>query len=172
MENGLGILVFIASIILMFINLGIYHKFVTKIYFDFTRGCFTELFWAWVIAMLELGLVVALFKKLFSGVIKLLGFLFKVVFIILAVAAAAFVIWKIVQAVKEKSDEHSDSDHVSDAKTQNDIDNGKPYTGEETGNTEKVQNEEHMVACSSCGNMIADGAGFCRFCGAKIEKDL
>ena len=149
MENALGIVVFIGIIIVMIINLYIYHKVFDVVYFNLGGGLIKELILAWLAAMLEISLVGGLIKILFSGIFKLLGVVVKIVLIILALAAVAFIVWKIVQVIK-----------------------GKTQTVAEAGTEtmENVQTEMHGNTCANCGKVVVDNADFCNHCGAKLNN--
>lgn len=99
-KEMLSVLGVIGIIIFMIINLVIYHKVFTVKYFNLGRGCFTELFFAWLVAMFEVGLIVLLGKTVLGGLVKVLGFAGKLFLIVLAISLAVFVISKIVQIIK------------------------------------------------------------------------
>ena len=102
--EALSVLAVIGILIFTVINLIIYHKVFTVTYFNLSKGCFTELFYAWIVAMFEVGLIVLLGRTVLSGLLKVLGFAGKLLLIVLAIALAVFVVSKIVQIIKGKSD--------------------------------------------------------------------
>lgn len=107
--QAISVLTVIGVIFFMIINLVIYHKIFTVTYFNLGKGCFTELFFAWLAAMLEVGLITSLGGK----VLKLLGAAGKVLLIVLAIVFVIFVVCKIVQMIKENIEKTSKPDNGS-----------------------------------------------------------
>lgn len=100
----LSMLAVIGIIIFTVINLIIYHKIFTVTYFNLSKGCFTELFFAWFVAMFEVGLIVLLGRTVLSGLLKVLGFAGKIVLIVLVISLVVFAVNKIVQLIKGMGD--------------------------------------------------------------------
>lgn len=100
----MSVLALILVVVFMIINLVIYHKIFTVTYFNLGKGCFQELFFAWLVAMLEMGFVVTIGKNIFGALFTLLGFVGKLLLILLVIAFVAFIVWKLVQFLKGKVD--------------------------------------------------------------------
>ena len=130
--EALSVLAVIGILIFTVINLIIYHKVFTVTYFNLSKGCFTELFYAWIAAMFEVGLIVLLGRTVLSGLLKVLGFAGKLLLIVLAIALAVFVVSKIVQIIKGKSDtEETGKKDVDFVPGNQETDEGKESEGTE-----------------------------------------
>lgn len=130
--EALSVLAVIGILIFTVINLIIYHKVFTVTYFNLSKGCFTELFYAWIVAMFEVGLIVLLGRTVLSGLLKVLGFAGKLLLIVLAIALAVFVVSKIVQIIKGKSDtEETGKKDVDFVPGNQETDEGKESEGTE-----------------------------------------
>lgn len=193
MENAPGIIAVIAIIIMTIVNLHLYHKMFKVVYFDLGRGLFMELFFACFIAVIEVALFASLIKAVFSGVLKLLGVVVKIVLIIAAVSIAAFLIWKIVQVIKRKVNKASNEEASNEttqnydtyAQTSTDADNDPRFVNpetyeavpteqkieQETRAAESVQTAISKIPCRTCGKLISQGAAFCPSCGSKVAAD-
>lgn len=125
----MSVLALILVVVFMIINLVIYHKIFTVTYFNLGKGCFQELFLAWLVAMLEMGFVVTIGKNIFGALFKLLGFVGKLLLILLVIAFVAFIIWKLVQFLKGKVDGDTIKDNTS-----NFTQNNENMTSQETQN--------------------------------------
>lgn len=152
---GFGIL------ILIIINFCIYHKYVTTIYFDFSRGCATELFWIGIATMFEIAIVRAIIIKIFSVIGAFLGFVGKLILVVLIVAVVAFVVWKIIQIILSKSSTNQDAGNAADFT--------KKAQDMFTQKTTDVNMNMHI--CPGCGKPIDSGVKFCRFCGKQVENN-
>ncbi|MDE5699551.1 MAG: hypothetical protein K2I96_19445, partial [Lachnospiraceae bacterium] len=95
---GIGVL------ILVIINFIIYHKLFNVIYFDFSRGCATELFWIVIFTAFEIAIIKGIGQKLLGALGVFFGFVIKLVLILAVIALVIFIVWKIVQMVKSRPD--------------------------------------------------------------------
>ena len=130
--EALSVLAVVGIIIFTIINLIIYHKVFTVTYFNLSKGCFTELFYAWIAAMFEVGLIVLLGRTVLSGLLKVLGFAGKLLLIVSAIALAVFIVSKIVQIIKGKSDtEETGKKDVDFVPGNQETDEGKESEGTE-----------------------------------------
>ena len=100
---GFGVL------ILVIINFIIYHKIFDVVYFDFTRGCSTEIFWIAIFTAFEIAIIKGIGQKILGMLGALLGFVGKLIIIVLIVSFAIFVVWKIVQVVRSKLDTNEEN---------------------------------------------------------------
>lgn len=100
----MSVLALILVVVFMIINLVIYHKIFTVTYFNLGKGCIQELFFAWFVAMLEMGFVVTIGKNIFSVLFRILGFVGKLLLILIVIALVGFIVWKLVQFIKEKAE--------------------------------------------------------------------
>lgn len=123
----MSVLALILVVVFMIINLVIYHKIFTVTYFNLGKGCFQELFFAWLVAMLEMGFVVTIGKNIFGALFKLLGFVGKLFLILLVIAFVAFIVWKLTQFLKGKVDGETIKDNIS-----NFTQNNENMTSQET----------------------------------------
>lgn len=105
MDMFVSVIAFVAVIIFMIINLALYHKIFSVVYFDLGRGCFSELFFSWLVAMIEVGIIFGIGKFVLGILFKILGFAGIALATILVIALVAFIIWKIVQMVNSKVSE-------------------------------------------------------------------
>ena len=148
---GFGIL------ILVIINFVLYHKIVDTIYFDLPGGCATELFRIAIFTAFEIAIIKGIILKIFSIVGAVLGFVGKLIFIILVASIVIFVVWKILQVVKGKANiESGDKGDVDFAQSNQDV-------------LEKNISNVEMCTCTNCGKAIKNGAKFCQFCGHGTE---
>lgn len=184
MENALGIGAVIAIIIMMIVNLYLYHKIFRVTYFNLGKGIIMELIFAWLAAMIEVALFGKIITSLFTGIFKLLGVVIKVALIILAIAAVLFIVWKIVQVIKGKSNGTPDetkanSDNYLQTNTYNATGekvegyekNEKAPTEQETEIMANINNGIRMNICTNCGTALADDAIFCSKCGFHIKVE-
>lgn len=151
---GFGIL------ILVIINFIIYHKIFSVVYFDFTRGCATEIFWIAIFTAFEIAIIKGIILKILGTLGALLGVVVKLVLILAVIFLVIFVAWKIVQMVKSRSD----------------IDKG---AGSKMNFVQNVQNMSaknvssvEVIICAKCGKAIKKDSKFCQFCGNKTESNL
>lgn len=150
---GFGIL------ILVLINFGIYHKFITSFYTDFAGGCATELFWIAIFTAFEIAIIKGVILKILSLVGAFLGFVGKLIVIVLVVCVAVFIISKILQVVKGKVDtEGGEEGDMGSTKSNRDV-------------LEKNISNVEMDTCANCGNTIKKGSKFCQFCGNRMENN-
>ena len=151
---GFGIL------ILVIINIVIYHKIFDVVYFDFARGCSTEIFWIAIFTAFEIAIIKGIGQKILGMLGALLGFVGKLIIIVLAVSIAIFVICKIVQIVKGKVDTEGEIKESTDS-VQRDQDI-----------FEKNVPDVEICICASCGKTIKKDSKFCQFCGSKTEANV
>lgn len=150
---GFGIL------ILVIINFVLYHQIVDTIYFDLPGGCATELFWIAIFTAFEIAIIKGIILKIFSIVGAVLGFVGKLIFIILVASITIFVVWKILQVVKEKVNIEGEDKGDSDfAQSNQDM-------------LEKNISNVEMCTCTNCGKTIKKGSKFCQFCGCRMEDN-
>lgn len=150
---GIGIL------ILVIINLIIYHKIFNVVYFDFSQGCLTEILWAFIFTGLEIGIIKAVGKKFLGALGTFFGFVVKLVLILAVIALVIFIVWKIVQMVKSRPNiDKGVGNPMNFAKSAQDM------------FAKNVSNAE-MIPCARCGKAIKKGSKFCQFCGNKIENN-
>lgn len=89
-----------------------------------------------------------------------LGFVGKLIFIILVASIVIFVVWKILQVVKEKANiEGGDKGDVDFAQSNQDV-------------LEKNISNVEMCTCTNCGKAIKRGSKFCQFCGCRMEDNI
>ncbi len=148
---GFGIL------ILVIINFIIYHKIFNVVYFDLAKGCSTEIFWIVIFTAFEIAIIKGIGQKILGMLGALLGFVGKMIIIVLVVSFAIFIVWKIAQAVRSKIDADGENKE-SMSSVQNDR------------RILKVSDVE-MNTCASCGKVIKKGSKFCQFCGSKIDSN-
>lgn len=150
---GIGVL------ILVIINFIIYHKLFNVIYFDFSRGCATELFWIVIFTAFEIAIIKGIGQKLLGALGAFFGFVIKLVLILAVIALVIFIVWKIVQMVKSRPDiDKGVGNPMNFAKSAQDM------------FAKNVSNAE-MIPCARCGKTIKKGSKFCQFCGNKIENN-
>lgn len=151
---GIGVL------ILVIINFIIYHKIFNVVYFDFTRGCATEIFWIAIFTAFEIAIVKGIGQKILGALGAFLGFVVKLVLILAVIALLIFVVWKIVQMVKSSSDiGRGVRSQMNFAKSAQDM------------FAKNVSNVE-MITCDKCGKAIKKDSKFCQFCGNKTENNV
>ena len=151
---GIGVL------ILVIINFIIYHKIFHVVYFDFTRGCATEIFWIAIFTAFEIAIVKGIGQKILGALGAFLGFVVKLVLILAVIALVIFVVWKIVQMVKNRSDlGEGAGSQMNFAKSAQDM------------FTKNVSNAE-MTTCAKCGKLIKKDSKFCQYCGNKTENNF
>ncbi len=151
---GFGIL------ILVIINFIIYHKIFDVVYFDFAKGCSTEIFWIVIFTAFEIAIIKGIGQKLLGMLGFFFGFVGKLIFIVAVVSVVIFVVWKIVQAVKSKADtEGKVEESINSVQNDQDI---------------FIKNESDVKVriCTSCGKTIKKDSKFCRFCGSKLEDNV
>lgn len=150
---GIGILV------LVIINFVLYHKIFDVIYFDLPGGCATELFGIAIFTAIEIAIIKGIILKIFSIVGAVLGFVGKLIFIILVASIVIFVVWKILQMVKEKANiEGGDKGDADFAQSNQDV-------------LEKNISNVEMCTCTNCGKAIKRESKFCQFCGRRMEDN-
>ena len=179
------VLAVIGIVIFMIINLVIYHKIFSVTYFNLANGCFTEIFFAWLVAMLEMGIILAVGKFILGGILKFLGFAGKIIIIVLVISLVLFAVSKIVQLIKGKDTEEADkanndfiqNDEVNEDEKEEseaiplDVEVVTYDAGtEESGAILEKQSNIRMMVCTSCGKAINENDKFCYFCGNKITK--
>lgn len=142
MKTPLAVLILIAIIVLIVINLNIYHKLFQVTYFNLGRGIFSEIFYAWIVSMLELGLIIAIGKLLFGAIFKILGVIGKIALVVLALALIVFIIWKIMQFVKGKANKEETNENNNELTQINQEMNGENEANWETRNSEVEDNNE------------------------------
>ena len=151
---GIGILV------LVIINFVLYHKIFDVIYFDLPGGCATELFGIAIFTAFEIAIIKGIILKIFSMVGAVLGFVGKLIFIILVASIVIFVVWKILQKKKKKANiEGGDKGDVDFAQSNQDV-------------LEKNISNVEMCTCTNCGKAIKRGSKFCQFCGCRMEDNI
>lgn len=148
---------FIGVTVLMVLNLVIYHKVFNVIYFDLGQGLLKEIVGAYILALVEASIIVAIGQSLLGGIASVLGWILKVVLILGAVVAAVCVIAWIVKFIKEEMGEGSDGAYGL-----------KMLPGGRTQG-ENVQNAGNVHKgtgyCAYCGKPMACDAVFCGSCG-------
>lgn len=150
---GFGVL------ILVIINFGIYHKFVTSFYTDFVGGCATEIFWIAIFTAFEIAIIKGIILKILGALGSFLGFVGKLILFGVIAAVVIFVAWKIVQMVKNRSDLGGSAGiQMNFAKRAQDI------------FAKNVSNVE-MTTCAKCGKAIKKDSKFCQFCGSKMNDN-
>ncbi len=148
-------------IILTIINFCIYHKYVTTFYFDLPTGCVTELCWIGLGTMIEMAIVILIIKKIFSVIGAFLGFVGKLILIVIIAAIVIFVVWKIVQIILSKSGKNKDAGTGSTA----------DFTKKAQDMFTRKTTDANMNICPGCGKPIGNGVKFCRFCGKQVENN-
>lgn len=108
----LSVLFIIGIVFFMIINLTIYHKIFHVFYFDLTRGLFKELFFAWFIAMLEMGVIMRFGKAFLGGIVKIILFVGAILLLVVIIS-------KIVQLIKAKKDTENTDNVLNDFITNN-----------------------------------------------------
>lgn len=150
---GFGVL------ILVIINLIIYHKIFNVVYFDFTRGCATEIFWIAIFTAFEIAIIKGIILKILAALGSFLGFVGKLIFFGVIAAVVIFVVWKIVQMLKNRSDLGGGAgNQMNFAKSAQDM------------FAKNVSNLE-MTTCAKCGKAIKKDSRFCQFCGSKMNDN-
>lgn len=148
---------FIGVTVLMVINLVIYHKIFNVIYFDLGQGLLKEIVGAYILAVMEAGIIVYIGQSVLGGIVNVLGWILKVVLILgAAIAAICLIVW-IVKLIKGKME--GDSDGAYELKM---LPNGRTQR-ESMQNTGKAHKE--VGYCAYCGKPIAGDAVTCSFCG-------
>ena len=150
---GFGVL------ILVIINFGIYHKFVTSFYTDFVGGCATEIFWIAIFTAFEIAIIKGIILKILGALGSFLGFVGKLILFGVIAAIVIFVVWKIVQMVKNRLNMGEGAENqMNFAKGVQDI------------FAKNVSNVE-MTTCAKCGKAIKKDSKFCQFCGSKMNDN-
>ena len=150
----------IGVIILVIINLIIYHKIFDVVYFDFSQGCLTEIIWAIIFTGLEIGIIKAIGGKILGALGAFLVFVVKLVLILAVIAIVIFIVWKIVQMVKSRPDiDKGGWNHMNFTQSAQDM------AAQNTPNME-------MITCAKCGKAIKKDSKFCQYCGNKTENNL
>ena len=164
MQTVLLILVPIFTVV----NLVIYHKIFSVMYFDLSQGLFKELVTAFIIAIFESALLVYF-------AISIL----KVVIIIAIIIACIIAIIKIAAVVIEKKEEKNKTEFAEEQDVTSEMQedesvfetkNASENTSEENDN--RVNNENisanGKIKCPWCGKEISATAKFCNYCGMNI----
>lgn len=162
----------IVLIILTILNLIIYHKIFNVYYFGgLGKGCFTELFWAFIVAAIEITLF-----QMIGG------------FIIIAIVVVAIIIATIyfVKKIYDKRNDIGETFDKAKSKAENAYEkskekrNNKKYGKKDTltpksPNVQVVDSENKQqerdvqkIFCTNCGTKILRTSNFCNQCGAKI----
>lgn len=157
-------LMLIGIVVLMIINLVLYHKIFNVLYFDLGKGLLKELIGAFFAAALEMAAITMLFGKVFGllgallgGILGILGWILRIALIIGAVAAVVCLIVWIVKMVKGKLEGKENS--VPGV--------GNPLGGALLGaNVQNMENTEKDIRyCAYCGKPIEENTTICSFCG-------
>lgn len=149
---GFGIL------ILVIINFIIYHSYVTTFYTK--GGCGTEIFWIVIFTAFEIAIIRGIILKVLGAVGSFFGFVGKLILFGIIAAAVIFVVWKIVQIVKSKTDINGEVDQSVNPAQNN------------QNTSEKNVSDVKENVCASCGKTIKKDSKFCQFCGSKIEDNV
>lgn len=182
MENIPGIVTLIIAIIFTCINLGILHKYVFRIYFS-GSDIFKEIFWAFMIACVETGLIINLFVGAVTGIVSIVAavakFIFRLMLILAAIVAIGFVLSKVLPVIMPKTRPVimklllfiNEKIHIFNIRpTKNEDQNTDE--DHENSNAENDVNADSatMNFCSKCGEQLLDGALFCQKCGTKADS--
>lgn len=182
-------LLIVPVIIFMVLNLILYHAIFDVFYFDLGKGCFTEIFWSFVVACMETALIMKI------GAVAL-----RIIIIIAIVIGIIVAIKKIAGAIQNRSskDDEVADELVNDTTSSSQekvINESKAITIEtdktelektghekiapekakaEDAEAENIKSEkssletselEKKIFCQYCGKKIKASTKFCNFCG-------
>lgn len=181
MENVVGWVGFIMIVIFTVINLSVLHKHVFCIYFSGV-GIFREIFWAFLLAFLEAGIVFKVFSGVFGVAFGIIKFLLKILLVLAIIAAVGFLLSKILPKTLPKTGSVitkillfiNDKVHIFVIKPNKEEDENME-TDKEDPIPEENRNDEGIVTdqimrCGKCGKPLLEGALFCQECGESVHS--
>ena len=167
-----GILVILFTIV----NLVLYHKVFSVVYFDLGKGLWKEFLASFLLAFFEAGIVLYALKY--------------ILIVALVIAAIVFVLWLIKKAADNKQNIQnaiSQTGSMIKDTVGNAVENRNSYVHnvlENNANPPVLQNSvadgkslelvgpssvsEQLRICPSCSNRVPNAAKFCTFCGEKF----
>lgn len=163
-------LLLIVIIVLMVINLFLYHKMFGVVYFDLGAGLVKEIGGAFFVALIEIALVQVIGKSLLGGILSIVGWIIKALIIVAVVTAAIYIVYRVVKIVRERMERKEDdieTDSSIKMKQTSDTAKNNEYEMErQQSKKADTKNIQKVVGyCPYCGEKIAKNAMFCNFCG-------
>ena len=176
---------FAFMIMLTVINLVIFHSIFSVFYTDLFKGIIKELVGAWLVAVIEASILIALWKKIAPLIIAF-------IVILVLVAAIVFIVRIIIKLSKKANKNNGTASTVNvQQPVVNDVKEVKSITDEisanrvinETSNENntnpvlnnqqsEVQDENQTQFCVFCGKTISAYSKFCNHCGKENKRCL
>lgn len=101
-DEMINMLLGICYLALVVFNIFLYHKIFDVVYFDLGQGLLKEVVGAFLVAALEIGLIVSVGKWILGNILKILGIGLKFIIIIVGIIIIAYAIYYIYGIFKKK----------------------------------------------------------------------